>query len=142
MPLPQALARFNRRVTNPVARRFAGRLPGFAIVVHRGRVTGREHRTPVMAFRRPPGGYVVGVSYGPESQWVRNVLANGSCILEARGSRLEVHDARLVLDPSRRAVPAFVRTVMRLLAVDLFMELECSSPAAETRSSTHGPGCA
>lgn len=134
MPLPRSLAHFNRRVTNRVARRFAGRFPGFAIVVHQGRTSGREYRTPVMAFRQQAGGYVVGVSYGPDSQWVRNVLAKGSCVLEARGRRLEIHDVRIVRDPARRAVPAFVRMVMRLLAVDLFMELERSSPAAGTRS--------
>lgn len=142
MPLPRSLARFNRRVTNRVARRFAGRFPGFAVVVHQGRTTGREYRTPVMAFRQQGGGYVVGVSYGPDSQWVRNVLAKGSCVLESRGRRLEIHDVRIVRDPARRAVPAFVRMVMRLLAVDLFMELERPSPAAGTRSRARARGCA
>ena len=57
MALPRGLAAFNRRVTNHVTRPFAGRLPGFGIVVHRGRRSGREYRSPVNAFATT-GGYV------------------------------------------------------------------------------------
>src|SRR6266508_1110713 len=87
MPLPQGLGRFNRLVTNPVTRTFAGRVPGFAIVVHRGRTSGRRYRTPVNAFARPDGGYTLALTYGPDAQWVRNVLAQGGCTLEATGRR-------------------------------------------------------
>jgi len=51
MPLPKALARFNRRVTNRVMPRVAGWTPGFAIIEHAGRKSGRRYRTPVNAFR-------------------------------------------------------------------------------------------
>lgn len=131
MPLPRALARVNRRVVNPVVRSFAGRLPGFAIVVHRGRVTGRRYRTPVNAFRDPAGGYVIAVTYGPDSQWVRNVLAQGGCILEVRGGRVEMGNARVVREPARRSVPAVVRRVLRAIDVDLFLRLD---PAPGTAS--------
>ncbi len=109
MPLPHGLGRFNRWVTNPVTRTFAGRLPGFAIVVHRGRTSGRRYRTPVNAFARPDGGYTLALTYGPESQWVRNVLAEGGCTLETTGRRVELRNPRVVRDPTRRPVPAPVR---------------------------------
>lgn len=124
MPLPRALARFNRRVTNQVTGRFAGRLPGFAIVVHRGRASGREYRTPVNAFRRRGGGYVIAMTYGPDSQWARNVLAQGGGTLETRGRRVEVTNPRIVRDPARRLVPAPVRPILRLIDVDRFLELD------------------
>ena len=124
MPLPRSLARFNRRVTNPLTRSFAGHLPGFAIVVHRGRSTGRQYRTPVNAFRRPGGGYVLALTYGPDAQWVRNVLAQGGCVLEVRGRRVELGNPRVVQDPARRPVPAPVRAVLRLIGVDFFLELD------------------
>ena len=128
MPLPPSLGRFNRRVTNPITRAFAGRLPGFAIVVHRGRITGREHRTPVNAFRRSGGGYILALTYGQNAQWVRNVLAQGGCALEVGGRRVELHNPRVVRDPARRSMPAPVRAVLRLIDVDLFLELDRKTP--------------
>ena len=127
MPLPRGLGRFNRWVTNPITRSFAGRLPGFAIVVHQGRISGRRYRTPVNAFAAPDGGYTLALTYGPDSQWVRNVLAQGGCFLEATGRRVELRNPRVVHDPSRRLVPAPVRPVLGLLRVDDFLELD---PAA------------
>jgi deazaflavin-dependent oxidoreductase (nitroreductase family) len=128
MPLPRSLARFNRRVTNPLTRGFAGHLPGFGIVVHRGRSTGREYRTPVNAFRRPDGGYVLALTYGPDAQWVRNVLAQGGCVLEVRGRRVVLGNPRVVQDAARRPVPAPVRAVLSLIDVDFFLELDPPAP--------------
>ncbi|HZS02140.1 MAG TPA: nitroreductase family deazaflavin-dependent oxidoreductase [Chloroflexota bacterium] len=123
MPIPAAVARFNRRVTNPLTRRFAGRLPGFAVVVHRGRSSGRVYRTPVNAFARP-GGYVVALTYGPRADWVRNVLAAGECLLVVRGRRVRMTNPRVVRDPARRGMPPLVRLVLGLLGVDDFLLLD------------------
>ncbi len=65
-------------------RTFAGLVPGFAIVVHRGRRTDREYRTLVIAFLSP-GGFVIALTYGPDRDWVRNVLAAGGCTIEWQG---------------------------------------------------------
>jgi deazaflavin-dependent oxidoreductase (nitroreductase family) len=124
MPFPRALARFNRRVVNRVTGRFAGRLPWFAIVIHRGRVTGRTYRTPVNAFRSPGNGYVIGLSYGPRTDWARNVLAEGGCAIETCGRRLDLVNPRVVRDPQRRLVPAPARLTMRLIRADLFLCLD------------------
>lgn len=70
---PRSAARFNRAVTNPFTRVFAWLLPPFAVIVHRGRSSGRLYRTPVMAFSRKPE-LVVVLSYGESSDWVRNVI--------------------------------------------------------------------
>ncbi len=123
MPIPAAVARFNRRVTNPLTRRFAGRLPGFAVVVHRGRSSGRVYRTPVNAFARP-GGYVVALTYGPRADWVRNVLAAGECLLVVRGRRVRMTNPRVVRDPARKKMPAPVRLILGLLSVEYFLELD------------------
>ena len=74
MPLPKRLARFNRRVTNPVLRHVASWAPGFAVVHHVGRRSGHAYRTPVNVFKRD-GRYVFALTYGKDSDWVRNVLA-------------------------------------------------------------------
>ena len=84
MPLPDRLATFNRSVTNRIVRTFAGHLPWFAIVVHRGRKSGRIYRTPVNAFGIDDG-FVIALTYGPDRDWVKNVLAAGRCGLIVRG---------------------------------------------------------
>ena len=76
MKLPRRLARINRVITNPVQGQWAWLLPPWAVVVHRGRKSGRRYRTPVLAFTRGQKIAIV-VLYGEESDWVRNVLAGG-----------------------------------------------------------------
>src|SRR6266536_668779 len=113
-----------RSIAGPAGHRRARRLPGFAIVIHRGRTSGRRYRTPVNAFARPDGGYALALTYGPDSQWVRNVVAQGGCTLEATGRRVELANPRVVHDPSRRPVPPPVRAVLALLRVEYFLELD------------------
>ena len=93
MPIPIAITSFNKKVTNRITAPFAGHLPGFAVVVHRGRTSGRTYRTPVNAFRRDDD-YVFVMTYGPDVDWVRNVEAAGECDIETRGRM--VH---LVVEP-------------------------------------------
>jgi deazaflavin-dependent oxidoreductase (nitroreductase family) len=123
MPLPRALARFNRRATNRVAERFAGHVPGFSMLEHRGRRSGRVYRTPINVFRRP-GGYTVALTYGPGAEWVQNVLAAGGASLETRGRRLQVTNPRVVRDPRGRLVPPIVRAVLDLIGADEFLLLD------------------
>ncbi len=47
MPIPRRVAQLNRVGLNRLTRRLAPWLPGFGVVVHRGRRSGREYHTPV-----------------------------------------------------------------------------------------------
>jgi deazaflavin-dependent oxidoreductase (nitroreductase family) len=123
MPLPRQLARFNRVVTNRVLGPLARFLPGFALVSHVGRRSGRIYRTPVNLFRRADS-YVIALTYGADSQWVRNVLQAGRAEIETRGHRLQLVDPRVVRDPSRSLVPRQIRVALRLINVDEFMLLD------------------
>ncbi|HLZ26758.1 MAG TPA: nitroreductase family deazaflavin-dependent oxidoreductase [Chloroflexota bacterium] len=122
MPAPRWMARFNRQVTNRVTRPLAPYLPGFGVVVHTGRQSGRQYRTPVNVFARRDG-FVIALTYGPDSQWVRNVLASGGCTLETRGRRWRLTGPRLVHDERLQAVPPPVRVVLGLLHADDFLDL-------------------
>jgi deazaflavin-dependent oxidoreductase (nitroreductase family) len=122
MPLPSWLARFNRGVTNRVTRPVAGRLPGFAIVRHRGRRSGRTYRTPVNLFRRDDS-VVIALTYGPDRDWVRNVMAAGGCEVETRGRVLQLREPRIVTDTRRKLVPAPVRPILRAIGVTQFLVL-------------------
>ena len=127
MPLPKTLARFNRAGLNRVARLIAPWMPGFGVVVHRGRRSGRLYRTPVNVFARPDG-YVFVLTYGTDADWVRNVQAAGGCELETRGHRVHVVSPRLVHDESRTGIRVPERYVLRLLRVADFLSLDSSGP--------------
>ena len=120
MPLSHSIARFNRRVTNRVLGPLAERLPGFGIVIHVGRRSGAVRRTPVNVFHRGDR-YAIALTYGADSQWVRNVLAAGEFDVETRGRRVHLTAPELVHDESRRLVPAPVRIPLRATGVSDFL---------------------
>jgi deazaflavin-dependent oxidoreductase (nitroreductase family) len=122
MPIPRSIARFNRRVTNRVLGPLATYLPGFGILLHRGRRSGSEYRTPVNVFRRP-GGAVIALTYGPNADWVRNVLASGDCTILTQGRRLRLREPRLIHDERRRLVPPIVRVMLGIGGVTDFLDL-------------------
>ena len=126
MPFPRWLARFNLRVTNHVLGPLATYLPGMGVVVHTGRKTGRRYRTPVMVFRHGDR-FIIALTYGPESRWVMNVLAQGGGELETRGQTLLLSHPRLFHDKQRTAMPPVVRTALRILNVSDFLEVKVSS---------------
>jgi|SRR5919201_571292 deazaflavin-dependent oxidoreductase (nitroreductase family) len=126
------MAAFNRRVTNRVLGGVATRAPGFGVVVHRGRKSGRTYRTPINVFRSPSG-YVVALTFGSQAGWVQNVLAAGCCELETRGRHLTC-SARLFHDEARRSVPPLLRPVGRAAGVADFVELAPIAPLAGRRS--------
>src|SRR5918996_3509033 len=108
MPLPGWLGRFNRRATNRVTGPFAARLPGFAVVVHTGRRSGRRYRTPVNIFRSGHE-FVIALTYGRERDWVRNVMAARGCEVRTRGRAVPLQNPRIVRDDEGSLVPRPVR---------------------------------
>jgi len=122
MPAPHWLARFNRVATNHVTSPLAPHLPGFGVVIHTGRKSGKTYRTPVNVFQKP-GTFVFALTYGRDSQWVRNVLAEGGCKLETRGRTWQLTEPHLVHDPQHHNVPTPVGVILRLLKVDDFLEM-------------------
>ena len=97
MDFRDRLARFNRVVTNPVQRLWAGRLPPFAIVEHTGRKTGHAYRTPVTAFVKGDT-VTIRLPYGTERDWVRNLVAAGGGVIQRRGRRMQVTDPEVSAD--------------------------------------------
>jgi deazaflavin-dependent oxidoreductase (nitroreductase family) len=135
MPAPRSVARFNRLVTNRLTGPLAPTLPGFGVVLHTGRRSGKGYRTPVNVFARR-GGFAIALTYGPDAEWVRNVLASGTCMLQTRGRTFTLTQPRLVHDPQQRAVPALVRIVLRLLDVADFLELDLARRSGGTPEAT------
>jgi deazaflavin-dependent oxidoreductase (nitroreductase family) len=125
MPLPQSVARFNKRVTNPILSPIVRFLPGFGMIIHRGRTSGRVYRTPMMAFRSADGRQLhFALTYGKDADWVRNVVAAGVATFDSRWSgELRLTDPRVLHAPKHRVVPRFIRVVLRLMRVDDFLEM-------------------
>jgi deazaflavin-dependent oxidoreductase (nitroreductase family) len=120
--LGRRIAHFNRRVTNRLTRPLARWLPGFGVVIHIGRKSKRRYETPVNLFRAADG-YVIALTYGRESDWVRNVLAAGGCELITRGRRMRLTSPEIRHDERQRLLPRPIRPVLRLLRVADFMHL-------------------
>ena len=122
LPIPRGIARFNKRFTNRVTRKFAGWMPGFAIVTHTGRRSGRTYRTPVNVFRHGDR-YLFALTYGAESDWVRNVLAAGRCQIETRRRTVELVAPERFTDPTARLIPVPARWILGLFSVTEFLAM-------------------
>jgi deazaflavin-dependent oxidoreductase (nitroreductase family) len=116
------LAKINIAFTNRITGLFAGWLPGFGILTHVGRKSGKVYRTPVNVFRAS-NGFIIALTYSSESEWVKNVLAAGSCELQTLGRKYQLVAPNVVLDSTRRRFPVPVRVILRLVGADEYMEL-------------------
>ena len=123
------MARFNRQVLNHLTRPLSRHVPGFGVIVHRGRRSGRIYETPVNVFRSGDS-FVVALTYGAGSDWARNVLTAGACDLITRGRRMRVVVLRVQRDEQLLLVPAIVRPILRLIHVADFLLLSLPQPEA------------
>jgi deazaflavin-dependent oxidoreductase (nitroreductase family) len=116
------LAKINIAFTNRITSLFAGWLPGFGIVTHVGRKSGKVYRTPVNVFRAS-NGFIIALTYSSQSEWVKNVLAASGCELRTHGKKYQLSAPNVVRDPTRRRFPFPVRFVLRIVGADEYMEL-------------------
>lgn len=133
MPAPRWVARANKAGLNRFTKFIAPWAPGWAVVIHRGRKSGRTFRTPLWAFRRPDG-FVIALTYGPDADWVRNVQAAGGCELESRRKRYELGSPRVYRDEDATDMPGPIRFMLRnvikapdFLRLDVVRELPSAS---------------
>lgn len=105
----------------------SGRVVGAPIVilVHRGRRSGRVHRTPVEAIAEDPqsGEVIVSPARGERGDWYRNILAGGLLEVRLRGEawrprwrQLTEEENRAALARYRDAHPVYGRVVLWTLA--------------------------
>jgi deazaflavin-dependent oxidoreductase (nitroreductase family) len=126
MPMPRLMARLNRAGVNRLLRRIAPRMPGLGVVVHRGRRSGRTYRTPVAVVPTSTGP-VIGLFYGSQSDWVKNVLAAGELELLTTGRTLHFGSPRIYHDESRAGFGVVPRQILRLFRVSDFLALDSTS---------------
>jgi deazaflavin-dependent oxidoreductase (nitroreductase family) len=129
MPIPRIVGRWNRVGLNRVTKRIAPWMPGLGVVVHRGRRSGRMYQTPVNVFAAGDG-YVFALTYGPDTDWVKNVLAAGGCELRTRGRTVRLTSPRLFHDEARRDIRPLERQVLRVIGVADFLSAKTAPAAA------------
>jgi deazaflavin-dependent oxidoreductase (nitroreductase family) len=95
MRLTRVMAKFNRRATNKTVGLLAPYLPPWAVLIHRGRKSGSEYRTPV-AVTVHDGSLLVPIGYGEESDWLRNLLAADAGQVMHRGKTRAFTNPRVV----------------------------------------------
>lgn len=124
----QFLRPFTTNVFNRLTRPIAGWLPGFGLLVYRGRKSGKAYRTPMNVFKHGDE-YVLALTYGSDVQWVKNVLAAGGTELVTRGRTIRLVDPELFVDSKRASMPQPVRFFLGLMRVTEFMRLRIASVA-------------
>ena len=87
--------RVNKHVLNPVMLRFSGRSGLTATVHHRGRRSGTAYATPVVAHRSNDE-VIIPLPYGPNVDWLRNILAAERAVVDLGGRNLVVDQATVV----------------------------------------------
>jgi deazaflavin-dependent oxidoreductase (nitroreductase family) len=84
------------RLTKPFVLRSAGTSGSpTAVVRHIGRVTGREHQTPVVVARVDDG-FVVALPYGVDTDWLKNVRAAGTATIVVDGQAHAVDNPEVI----------------------------------------------
>jgi deazaflavin-dependent oxidoreductase (nitroreductase family) len=131
MPLPRRLADFNKVVTNHIAGPLASRVPTMAVIVHRGRISGTEYRTPVNCWIDDRTA-IVALTYGSDTDWLKNLTAAGGGTVVARGRSHRVGRPEVVGVEGMIRMPGIVRRVLGLIDVTEFAELPLVSRAQPT----------
>jgi deazaflavin-dependent oxidoreductase (nitroreductase family) len=127
MPIPRIVRQWNKAGLNRVTVHVAPWMPGFGVVIHRGRRSGRRYQTPVSVFATEDG-YLFALTYGPDTDWVKNVLAAGGCELRTCGRAIRLSSPRLYQDKSRRDIRTPERQILRIIGTADFLSLK-TTPA-------------
>src|SRR5579859_4737387 len=123
-PVRSGFLRFLKHYFNPLIRRIAHSAHGpFAIVRHIGRRSGKTYETPIIVAPTN-NGFVFELTYGPQVDWYKNMLAAGGCTLVWHGrdyliGRIEPMGTRV----GRAAFPQPFRVALWLIGKKDFLKM-------------------
>lgn len=116
---PKWVDRIGFRYVNPVMRRLAPVLPGYAVVEHLGRKSGKRYDTPVSVFRQESVLAVI-LLHG-ETDWARNVLAAGRATLRHRRTTVRLSEPKIIPPgQATKEVPRLARLGNRIAGILVF----------------------
>jgi deazaflavin-dependent oxidoreductase (nitroreductase family) len=110
---------------NPLTRRIARSSFGpFSLVRHVGRRSGKVYETPIIVSPVADG-FVIELTYGPEVDWHKNVLAAGGCTLVWHGKEYVIDKIEpLDTEIGRAAFPPSQQLILRLLGRKHFEKMK------------------
>ena len=99
----------------------------FSIITHVGRRTGKFYETPIIA-RSVKDGFVIELTYGPDVDWHKNVLAAGGCSVVWHGKEYVINKIEpLDAQTGRAAFSPLQQFILRLLRRKDFEKLTFSN---------------
>ena len=110
MLFPVWFERLQIKYLNPMLRPFSKRMPGMAVIKHRGRTSGKDYETIVTPYRK---GQVlaIGLAHG-KTNWVKNVLAAGEADIQIGKKNLHLVNTRVLAAGTRdESLPRMARVV-------------------------------
>jgi hypothetical protein len=119
----EAVSRKLIKAIGPAAKPLAGHrfFPLWAVLHHRGRVSGREYAIPIVAVRSRDG-FVIPMPFG-SAQWPLNVLGAGGGTLHWKGRDYVGTDAVVLGPEGGEAFNAVERGGLKLFGIRRFMRL-------------------
>jgi deazaflavin-dependent oxidoreductase (nitroreductase family) len=89
-----------------------------AIIENLGRKSGRQYKTPILAFPTMSG-YVFALTYGRNVDWAKNLQAATHGVLHYNGNSIRVHDFRYTsYEETKKIFPDIVKLFLELLHVN------------------------
>lgn len=115
MPFPRVLTNVTRGRVNRAMLHFAGHA-AFADLEHVGRRSGTVRHTPLRAFR-VGNTVIVGLNFGPRSDWFKNITQAGSCRMHLGKEHLTLGAPHVVpVKQGTQEIPWLYRFGLRHLA--------------------------
>lgn len=130
-PILNRVRYFNKYILNRLMRKFAdARYGPVAVVRHVGRRSGKPYETPIFAFPITDG-FMVVLTYGPEVDWYRNVLAAGQCGLRWHHKDYAIREVEPIdIKMAWRALPVPIRLILRLVGAQHFVRMQYGTAQA------------
>jgi deazaflavin-dependent oxidoreductase (nitroreductase family) len=113
-----------KHTLNPLTRWLARSSIGpFSLIRHVGRRSGKAYESPLIVAPIR-GGFMIELTYGPDVDWHKNIVAAGGCTVVRRGQAYEIDRiARVDTATGLAAFPPSQRFVLRLFRRTHFEQL-------------------
>ncbi len=92
----KSLLFFATHILNPLTVKIAGaKYSPFALIRHVGRRSGKPYQTPLI-IQRTAGGFIFALTYGPDVDWYRNIVAANGGTVRWHGSEYQLQAPELI----------------------------------------------
>jgi deazaflavin-dependent oxidoreductase (nitroreductase family) len=123
VPVPKWVAGINKRFFNKLELKRGVR----PVLTHVGRTSGEVFHTPLDAHP-VDGGFIFICMYGPDSDWVKNILASGTAHLTVEDQELDLDSPRLMtMDEALEQLPDSVKMPPSWLNVSDFLRMSVAA---------------